>query len=154
MINLGTFPTRGSIWALPTKLGPAGDQFGHLAHGPAGDQSGHFPTKLGSAGDQSGDQSGHFPYQTGTSKESIWALPPPNWDQQGINLGASPTKMGLAGDQSEHFPHQLPPKLGPAEDLGTSTTKLGSRGVPAGDQFGHFPHQGINLATSPNKKSS
>ena len=80
-MNLGT---------SPTKLGPAGDQ------------SGHFPTKLGPAR----DQSGHFPHQTGTSRGSIWALPPPNWDQQGINLGTSPTKLGPAEDQPGHFPHQ------------------------------------------------
>ena len=77
------------------------------------------------------------------------ALPPPNWEQQGINLGTSPTKLGPAGDQSGHFPHQtgtsrgsiwaLPPPNWDQQgiNLGTSPTKLG----PAGDQSGHFPHQ-------------
>ena len=30
----------------------------------------------------------------------------PNWDQQGISLGTSPTKLGPAGDHPGHFPHQ------------------------------------------------
>ena len=133
-INLDTFPTN---------MGPANDQSGHFPHqginlgasptklSPTDQQAlpppnwdhhwinlGTFPTKLGPAG----DQSGRFPYQTGTSKESIWALPPPNWDQQGINLGinlgASPTKMGPTG-----------------MNLSTSPTKLGL----AGDPSGRFP---------------
>ena len=32
-------------------------------------------------------------HQTGTSRGSPWALPPPNWDQQGVTLGTFPTKM-------------------------------------------------------------
>ena len=57
------------------------------------------PTKLRPAG----DHPGHFLDQTGTSRGSPWALPGPNWDQQGITLGTSSTKLGPAGDHPGHF---------------------------------------------------
>ena len=163
-INLGTSPIRAippnwdpsteSIWALPPpnwdhKLGPAGDQSGHFPHQTAGDQSGRFPhqtgTSSGSIWAPAQDQSGPPPGQS-TSRGSIWALPPPNWDQQGTNMGTSPTKLKPAGDQSGHFPHQTGTSRGSIWDQGqginlASPTKLGPAGL---DQSG----RGINMGTS------
>ena len=104
-INLGTSPTKLdqqgiNLGTSPTKLKPAGGQFGHFPTKlePAKDQSGRFPHQIEPAGVNLTSRnfphqlrpvqidsllvSITFPHQTGTSKESIWALPPPNWDQQ------------------------------------------------------------------------
>ena len=110
--------TRGreSIWLSPTKLEPAAGQ------------SGTFPTKLGPAGSIYA-----LSHQT---RGSIWALFSPNWDQQRVNLRASPaglepagaTKLGIADDQSGHFPHQT-----------WSSKKTIWALLPPNWQ--HFPHQ-------------
>ena len=116
-INLSS-PSRGSIWALPPPNWPAKNQAGRFPHQTG---TGHFPHQLGPAG----DQSGHFPHQTGTR----------NWDEQGISLGTSPTKLEPAGDQP-------PPNW---DQQGTSRGSIWALSPPNWNQ------QGINLGTSSTK---
>ena len=150
-INLGTSPTklgpetgmsRGSVWALPPPNWPAKNQAGHFRRQTG---TGHFPHQLGPAG----DQSGHF-HQTGTR----------NWDEQGISLGTSPTKLEPAGDQPPPNWDQQgtsrgsiwalsPPNWNQQGiHLGTSSTKMG----PAGDQFTKNEKGTFSLHGSKNKR--
>ena len=47
----------------------------------------------------------HYVYKDTNFTTSAFSGPP-NWDQQGLTLGTSPTKLGPAGGHPGHFSHQ------------------------------------------------